>query len=77
LSLLLIRSKGAASTFCSAGNLFFSQTLALHRPKSGAATNIPKATDNTIRIITPPSLESFIGVLEDIDSPEIPVVDIK
>jgi hypothetical protein len=77
LSLLLIRSKGAASIFCSSVNLFFSQTLALHRPKSGAAANIPKATENTIRIITPPSLESFIGVLEDIDSPEIRAVDIR
>jgi len=59
-----------ASIFCSAGSLFFSQTLALHRPKSGAATNIPKTIDITIRINTPPSLESLIGVLEDIDSLE-------
>jgi hypothetical protein len=68
LSLLLIRSKGAAFTFCSADSLFFIQTLALHRPKSGAATNIPKATDITIRIKTPPSLGSLIGSLENINS---------
>jgi hypothetical protein len=71
LSLLLICSKGGV---CTAGSLFFSQTLALHRPKSGAATNIPKATDITIRINTPPSLERLIGVFEDIDSLEISIV---
>jgi hypothetical protein len=54
----------------SADILFFSHTLALHRPKSGAATNIPKATDNTIRMRTSPSLESFIGGPENINSPE-------
>jgi hypothetical protein len=68
---LSLRSNGAASTFCPADSLFFSQTLALQRPKSGAATNIPKATDIAIRINTPPSLERLIGVLEDIDSLEI------
>jgi hypothetical protein len=68
LSLLLIRSKGAAFTF--ADSLFFIQTQALHRPKSGAAINIPKATDITIRINTPPSLERLIGFLEDTDSLE-------
>lgn len=51
--------------------------LALHRPKSGAAINIPKATDITIRIDTTPSVESLIGVLEDIDSVEISTVDIR
>jgi hypothetical protein len=70
LSLLLIRSKGAAFTFCSDDSLFFIQTLALQRPKRGAAINIPKATDIAIRINTPPSLERLIGVLEDIDSLE-------
>jgi hypothetical protein len=70
LSLLLIRSKGAAFTFCSADSLFFIQTRDLHRPKSGAAINIAKATGITIRINTPPSLERLIGALEDIDSLE-------
>ena len=46
--------RGKRLTFRSVVIFFLSHTLALHRPKNGATTTIPRATPNTISIIRTP-----------------------